>query len=719
MSLKLKSRQFIKELSYRNFLLLLLLTLVLIITSVAWNNYDFQILDYFYTKSVVANDSIKRDERIVYLNITRDSYKSFNVNYLRRDKLAEINRALTEFNPNAIMYDIIFAHSSNRNDDSLFNESLLDAENVYLPVGFSLSPNRKYFRWGDDPFSHLLSKVYLKPLKQFSEAKPLYAEWVEAQSENFINSVKNTGHINAIADPDGVYRRLNLIIKVDSLFFPAISLSMFLDYVRVPFDSVEVHWGDYLLIPKLETSFMDSEMRIPIDKNGTVFIPFANEWKNSIKMMEVQSLLTFIEDDEYYNSLYNYYEGAFIFISDISVGTSDLGQTPLEPDAPLVVLHGSLMNALLTNQFYNRCSNQYLILLVVLVGALLHLSMLIKTNLLFYIASPSIMILLFYYALIEFYKFELVPLATLEIFVLAYIIGALWNLQILTSKDQFFIKNAFSKYVPAKVVDDLIDNPKLLKFGGEERIVTIFFSDIENFTTISESLPPSRLVQLINEYLTEMTAIIFEHGGIIDKYIGDGILAEFGVPIFTESHANNAVQASLKMQQRLKELNIKWKSEEFPELNCRIGINTGRAVVGNMGSAQVFDYTVIGDAVNLAARLESANKSYGSKIMISEFVIPHLTKNKFQLRLLDRLVVKGKTTEVSVFEILDYNFDYTNENLTDYLSRYESGVKLLISKKYDESRLMLIDSLHYKHDDIAAKYLISKIDKYKDERREG
>src|SRR4030095_7680896 len=139
-----------------------------------------------------------------------------------------------------------------------------------------------------------------------------------------------------------------------------------------------------------------------------------------------------------------------------------------------------------------------------------------------------------------------------------------------------------------------------------ERILSVLFADVENFTTIAESMSASELVSLLNEYLTEMTAIILAHGGIIDKYEGDAIMAEFGVPLALSNHAELAVRAGLQMQRRLCELRQIWDKRGLPALQCRIGINTGPMIVGNMGSHQVFDYTVIGDAVNLASRLESA-----------------------------------------------------------------------------------------------------------------
>jgi adenylate cyclase len=164
-------------------------------------------------------------------------------------------------------------------------------------------------------------------------------------------------------------------------------------------------------------------------------------------------------------------------------------------------------------------------------------------------------------------------------------------------------------------------------------------------------MSPPELVSLLNEYLTEMTAIIQSAGGIIDKYEGDAIMAEFGAPLALSNHADLAVHAGLQMQRRMDELRQIWEKRGLPILRCRVGINSGSMIVGNMGSQQVCDYTVIGDAVNLASRLESANKFYRTHIMISEYTYTHLSSGMFRTRVLDVIKVQGKARAVKVLEV--------------------------------------------------------------------
>ena len=255
---------------------------------------------------------------------------------------------------------------------------------------------------------------------------------------------------------------------------------------------------------------------------------------------------------------------------------------------------------------------------------------------------------------------------------------------IISQNEKRMITGAFKHYVPQKVVDQIIDNPDKLTLGGEERVVTIMFTDVAGFTSISEKLTPTQLVQLLNEYLTEMTDTVLENEGIIDKYEGDAIMAEFGVPVPYDNHAFMACKTALEMQQKLKILRKKWKSEGRPQLRARIGINTGEVIIGNMGSRDVFDYTVMGDHVNLGARLESANKFYGTYIMISEFTYQYV-KNDFYTRELDLIRVKGKEQPIRVFELLASSKDKVGDDFLKMLENYKAGIGHYKTQEWDDA----------------------------------
>jgi adenylate cyclase len=255
---------------------------------------------------------------------------------------------------------------------------------------------------------------------------------------------------------------------------------------------------------------------------------------------------------------------------------------------------------------------------------------------------------------------------------------------VLSQHEKKMITGAFSHYVPAKVVDQILADPDKLSLGGDERVVTVMFTDVAGFTTISEKLSPSELVKLLNEYLTEMTEIVLAHDGIIDKYEGDAIMAEYGVPVPYDNHAFMACKSAVEMQKKLRKLREKWKNEGRPELRARIGINTGEVIVGNMGSRDVFDYTVMGDSVNLGSRLEGANKFYGTDIMISEFT-HDFVKDEFYTRELDLIKVKGKDEPIKVFQLITYKKDKVSEDFLKMLDIYNNGIQHYKAQEWNEA----------------------------------
>ncbi|MCB0284613.1 MAG: adenylate/guanylate cyclase domain-containing protein [Calditrichaeota bacterium] len=259
-----------------------------------------------------------------------------------------------------------------------------------------------------------------------------------------------------------------------------------------------------------------------------------------------------------------------------------------------------------------------------------------------------------------------------------------------TQQEKKMLRGAFAHYVPEKVVQELMNNPEKLQLGGEERVISVIFSDVAGFTSISEKLTPRELVLLLNEYLTAMTNIVLDHNGIIDKYEGDAIMAEFGMPVAFDDHPQAACRAALQMQTRLEEMRKKWKAEGRPELEARVGINTGEVIVGNMGSESVFDYTVMGDHVNLGSRLEGANKVYGTKIMISEFTYAFV-KNDFYTRPLDLIRVKGKNKPIEVFELIAERNTQLESKYLEMLSAYHKGIEAYRTRNWKEA----IDSFEF------------------------
>ena len=212
------------------------------------------------------------------------------------------------------------------------------------------------------------------------------------------------------------------------------------------------------------------------------------------------------------------------------------------------------------------------------------------------------------------------------------------------------MKRLFGQYVSKDVYEQLVANPDLARLGGQRRQMTVLFSDIRGFTTVSEKGQPEEIVAILNQYFTRMVDIVFAHKGTLDKFVGDMVMALFGAPLDDPKHAEHAVDAALEMIRELNRLNEKWAAEGRPALDIGIGISTGPMIAGNIGSEAIMSYTVIGDAVNLGARLESLNKEYGTRIIISEATCDALP-DRYLFRPLGDVVVKGKTRPVAIFEV--------------------------------------------------------------------
>ena len=336
-----------------------------------------------------------------------------------------------------------------------------------------------------------------------------------------------------------------------------------------------------------------------------------------------------------------------------ATGTHDFNPMPFSPRYPMVGLHVNAANTMLTRQFIRTLPGWAELLIVMgftlLVACLsLRLHPVAGTGLAVLLAGAYV-----WFAQSAFSRAGLfVPVMTPLVSAAAvYLVIVLRNFM-REQREKKKIRSAFSTYMTPAVVNQVLKNPDMLRLGGERRTMSVFFSDLSGFTSISERSSPEELVALLNEYLESMTKIIFSNEGTLDKYQGDGIMAFWNAPIYEDDHAYLCCCAALESVDHLENvLKPKWSSEGRPVLDVRIGINTGPMIVGNMGSDTRMDYTVMGDAVNLGSRLEPANKEYGTRIMMSEYT-RELVAGRIMDRELDIVRVKGKKKPVRVYEVL-------------------------------------------------------------------
>ncbi len=279
-------------------------------------------------------------------------------------------------------------------------------------------------------------------------------------------------------------------------------------------------------------------------------------------------------------------------------------------------------------------------------------------------------------------------------------------------KQRLLIKNMFSTYVNATVVDQLIAEPERLKLGGERKEMSVLFSDMEGFTTLSERMPPEALVAFLNEYLSEMTECILADHGTLDKFFGDAVIAFWGAPVPQNDHALRACRTALAMQHKLSTLRSQWQREGKPEVNVRIGINTGEMVVGNLGGTGKFDYTVIGDSVNIASRLEGANKVYRTNTIVSEATFA-LVREQVVARELDLITVKGRSDALRVYELLAMKGGEEDATLTEFLARYSEAVQLYRERRWNGALQLLNEAQILRPDDYPTQLYLERTTHFK------
>jgi adenylate cyclase len=448
---------------------------------------------------------------------------------------------------------------------------------------------------------------------------------------------------------DKITRRFAMVIKINDRYYPSTVLLLAMLYYNVQLENVVVNMGENIILQDATIPASDAgsermeDIIIPIDEQGTLLINFYGRQGS----FQVRSFSDIVEG----RVSSRYFRDKIVLVGVYAEGLQDIHQVPYGNMFGIEMIANAVTQLL--NGHFITFSKDYLdILLIIFFGLLISYIVGRKSILYSYIAIAALSVIYFFTVIFVFDRYRYVlnlsaPLITGVLTLFSMIVY-----RILTEeREKRAIQGMFSNYVSKRVVDELLKNPEKLELGGEDKEITVLFSDIRGFTTLSEKLTPQELVSHLNEYLSAMTDIIFKYEGTLDKYVGDEIMAFWNAPIEQTEHAELACKAALEMMEILNELNRNWP--EAKKLNIGIGMNTGIMTVGNMGSKNRMDYTLMGDSVNLGARLEGTNKIYGTNIIISEFTYEKIKEN-FVCRELDNIRVKGKLKPVKIYEIMDY-----------------------------------------------------------------
>jgi adenylate cyclase len=598
----------------------------------------FEILEKkLYDYMLKIRGEIKPPDNIVIAAIDEKSIEKLGRWPWSRDKIANLVKKLSDAGAELIVFDVIF--SEKEKNDSLLGKNMRDAGNVILPIVFDFE---REIDIKANEFLIASSFYSIYRSEMFNKYIPIMAKGILMPVPELIKEAMAVGHINIFPDSDGTLRWESMIIGYNGYIYPSIALKTASLYLGIPPEKIVL----------VATEGVCLVVRyIPTNRWGQSLINYYGP-ERTFKHISIADILEGNANDELL--------GKIVLIGATAVGIYDLRVTPFSPVMPGVEKHASIIASILENRFLMAAPGEVNLIVFLITGFMLSLLIVRFKALGSSIITMSFLLLILsvgYYLFSQ--KGVWISTAYSSINILLIFISITSYNYAVTEKYARKIKAMFSSYVTERVVNELIKNPDMAKLGGERREVTVLFSDIRGFTSFSEKHSPEEVVSILNEYLSEMTDIIFKWEGTLDKFIGDAILAFWGAPMKQENHAELAVKCALNMVKRLEELQQKWQSEVKPVLNCGIGINTGEVLVGNIGAeGKKMDYTVIGDHVNLGSRVEGLTKKYNVHILITEFTLNKIkeliTQGKMwrtEITGLEKVVVMGKERPVKIYKV--------------------------------------------------------------------
>ncbi len=538
-------------------------------------------------------------------------------------------------------------------------------------------------------------KVRAKP----DESSLVHAFAAVPNLRSFSRAAENSGYFNAFPDSDGTIRWSPLVIKFGDNYYPSLAVSLLLQYLDRPTLVLNM---DEFGVSGVEIDTVD----IPTDGAGRMLVNYMGPAKTFPHYSISDIIGGRVSPDIFRNKI--------VIVGATAKGIYDLRVTPFSAVYPGVEIHATVIDNILHRNFLRQswwtefldvCA---IVLLGLLMGAAIPRLRAMAGLLV------AVLIIVVYYG-INTYIFSRyrvwMNLVYPVVAMLTVYLGITVYRYVTEEREKKKIRGAFQYYLTASVITEMLKDPSKLKLGGDKKNLTVLFSDIRGFTTIAEQLPPEDLVHLLNEYLTAMTDLVFKYDGLLDKYIGDAVMAVFGAPLDQPDHALRTCRTALEMIDALKALQRKWHEEGKPVLNIGIGINTGDMVVGNMGSKMRFNYTVMGDMVNLASRLEGINKEYGTNIVISEFTHA-VVKDAVFCRELDSVRVKGKKLPVKIYELLCERKDAGPRE--EFVRLFEGGLAKYKQGSWDEAIASFRKVLEIQPGDPPAQLYISRCGELKE-----
>ncbi|MDA0821959.1 MAG: adenylate/guanylate cyclase domain-containing protein [Proteobacteria bacterium] len=664
-----------------------------------------------YDKRLLLTMPETVDNRIVIVDIDEASLTAEGRWPWGRDKLSHLVESLFDKYEVAIVgFDIVFAEpdeSSGLNVLEQLAENQLKANEMFRAQLQVLRPHLDY----DGRFSETIQQYpvvlgyYFNFVADREEASKIgqlpsptfvkgtfkgkriafhVADGFGANLQQLESSAMGSGHFNPVPDPDGVIRRVPMLIEYEDEYYSSLSLEV----VRHLLGSKEVK-------PRFEKPLFGGKgyaglewltvanKLIPVDRRLQTLVPYRGA-KGSYPYVSATDVL-------HGNADKAVLKGATVLVGTTAPGLFDLRSTPVAEAFPGVEVHANLISGMLDGTI--KQLPEYAlgaeVLLLLLFGLVMAIVVPLLSPLAATIATASLLLLYFGFNFLVWTAGNFVlPLASGIMMLLSMFVLNMSYGYFVETRGKRQITGLFGQYIPPELVDEMADHPADYSLDARSKELTVLFSDVRGFTTISEGLAPTELAELMNLFLTPMTRVIHEQRGTIDKYMGDAIMAFWGAPIDDRDHAKHALDAGMQMLQRLDEVNAQFVSRGWPEIQIGIGINTGMMSVGNMGSEFRIAYTVLGDAVNLGSRLEGLTKGYCVPLIVSESTKDAVPE--YAYRELDRVRVKGKDKPVVIYQPLCLVEDLDKEWKAE-LKLYREALRLYRGQEWDMAEMNLLN----------------------------
>jgi len=711
------------------------LSITFLIISLYWINFpvfemiELKTLDLRFR----ARGKIKPGTEVAIVTIDEKSLDKLGRWPWPRKTIAQLVDALNDYGVNCIGFDVVFAepdHNSefiiaknirekidalkikNRDLNTHITRLIKESDNDAILADSIKKSNRVilgyFFHTGSEDLKHIEKddESLLGRIKRSSYSTIQYVSTsaqdavftkenfsIEANLQQFSEAGSGFGYFNVFPDYDGTVRWAPLLMKYRDIYFPPLSLQLARRYLGDPPLALIV--ADYGV-----NSIKMGDIEIPANEGGDLLINYRGRQKTFPHYSAYDILERSIPKEKLENKI--------ILIGATAIGVYDIRVTPFAGVFPGVEIHANIIDNILHKDFLFRPD---------WIG-LVDLAIILFSGLILGVGLPklgprsgslAVFLLLAAYLGLNYYAFAFKGL-WLSLIYPAVSITSIYTAVTLyhymtEEKEKRKVKKAFQYYMTSSVVNEVLKDPEKLKLGGDKKNLSVLFSDIRGFTSISEKMAPEELVHFLNEYLTVMTDLVFKHDGLLDKYMGDAIMAVYGAPLEITDHAYRACVTALEMMSALRPLHQSWEKKGLPKMNIGIGVSTGPMVVGNMGSERRFDYTVMGDTVNLGSRLEGINKVYGSNIIIGEKT-HNAVKNDLICRQLDAVRVKGKEQPEKIYELLAKKGE--DERYAKLAEIFEKALGLYHKMKWQEAAQAFNEVLKIRPKDAASILYISR-----------